>query len=320
MAKLANSFATFDAVGNREQLTDKIYMVDPEDTPFISAIGRVRVGGVFEEWQTDELEPATNNKVVQGNEPTPNAVTPTDRLGNRTQISEKTFAVTGTQEAVQKAGRKSEISYQGLKKSVELKRDQDFAALQNSTAIAAASTVAPQSRGVLGFIMTNTNHGVGGVDPNPYSNTAQVDGAVRDLEESMVKDISRQLYANSDNKANSLFVPAAQREIVSSFSGGAAKWRDAQKNEVNTTVDVYRTDYGRFTVVNSRHQRDRDIFALNLSTWKLGILRALQEIKLAKTGDNEKRMVNMEWTLICENEKSNAAIRDLATDDNPVTP
>src|SRR5690606_27521525 len=137
MAKLANSFATYDATGNREQLADAIYRVDPEDTPFISSIGRGKAGGVYEEWQTDDLDPATNNKVVQGNEPVPNAVTPTDRLGNRTQISEKTFAVTGTQEVVRKAGRQSEVTYQGMKKMGEIKRDQDFAALQNTTATAA---------------------------------------------------------------------------------------------------------------------------------------------------------------------------------------
>lgn len=311
MAKLANSFASYDAVGNREQLADAIYRVDPEDTPFISAIGRGKAGGVYEEWQTDDLEPATNNKVVQGNEPVPNAVTPTDRLGNRTQISEKTFAVTGTQEVVQKAGRQSEVTYQGMKKMVEIKRDQDFAALQNTTAIAAASATAPQARGVLGFVMTNTDHAADGEDPNPYTNTAPVDGTLRDFTEDMVHNVSALMYQNGDNKANSVFIPAGLRKAFSTFAGGADKWKDINSPELRTTIKVFETDYGVFRVVNSRHQRNREVFFINPSTWKLLFLRPLKEIPLAKTGDNEKRMVNCEWTLQCTNEKSNGAIRDV---------
>ena len=123
MAQLANSFATFNAIGLRESLADAIYNISPEDTPFLAAIGKGKAEATYEEWQTDALTAAANNKVEQGNEASPAAVTPTVRVGNRTQISEKTYAVTGTQEVVSKAGRKSEVAYQDAKKMGELKRD-----------------------------------------------------------------------------------------------------------------------------------------------------------------------------------------------------
>lgn len=178
MAQLANSFGTMTAIGNRESLANDIYNISPEETPFVSAIGKGKAYAVFEEWQTDALSAAANNKVEQGNEATIAATTPTVRVGNRTQISEKTFAITGTQEVVNKAGRKSEVSYQDAKKMVELKRDVEFGAIQNTTAIAASPGVAPQSRGALGWIATNTDIGVGGVDPNPITNTAPTDGTL----------------------------------------------------------------------------------------------------------------------------------------------
>lgn len=37
-----NSFTTYDAAGNREDLSDIIYRVDPTDTPFTSAIAKVK--------------------------------------------------------------------------------------------------------------------------------------------------------------------------------------------------------------------------------------------------------------------------------------
>ena len=167
MAQLSNALATFGAVGLRESLADAIYNINPEETPFISSIGKEKGSAQFEEWQTDVLAASANNKVEQGNEATFSAITPTVRVGNRMQISEKTYAVTGSQEAVSKAGRKSEIAYQDAKKMVELKRDMEFASMQNTTAIAAAAGVPGQARGIAGWLATNNSLGATGVAPNP---------------------------------------------------------------------------------------------------------------------------------------------------------
>lgn len=312
MAKLANSFATFDAVGNREALSDAIYNISPEETPFVSAIGKGKATAVYEEWQTDALEAATNNKVVQGNEPTPQVITPTVRLGNRTQISEKTFAVTGTQEVVNKAGRKSEVSYQDVKKMVELKRDIEFAALQNTTAIAAASATAPQSRGALGFIKTNTSKASDGVDPDPVANTAPTDGTQRAFTEALLVEAATKAW-NSGGNPNLLFLPSAQRPVFSAFNAGAQKQYAINEKELTATIAVYEGDYGTYKVVNSRYQRQRDVFGIDPGMWSVLTLRPFKSTELAKTGDNVKKMVNTEWTLKCDNEAANFAVRDLAT-------
>lgn len=310
MAKLANSFATFDAVGNREALSDQIYNISPEETPFVSAIGKGKATAVYEEWQTDALEAATNNKVVQGNEPSPQVITPTTHLGNRTQISEKTFAVTGTQEAVNKAGRKSEVSYQDVKKMVELKKDIDFACLQNTTAIAAAAATAPQARGALGFIKTNTSKASDGVDPDPVANTAPTDGTQRAFTEGLLVEAATKAWVSGGNPTL-LFLPAAQRPVFSAFNAGAQKQYAINEKELTATIAVYEGDYGIYKVVNSRHQRGRDVFGIDPSMWEVLTLRPFKPTELAKTGDNVKRMVNTEWTLKCNNEAANFAVRDL---------
>ncbi|MGB6105645.1 MAG: DUF5309 family protein [Pusillimonas sp.] len=312
MAKLADSFATFDAVGNRESLSDKIYRISPEETPFVSAIGKGKASAVLEEWQTDELAAAANNKVVQGNEATVAAVTPTVRLGNRTQISEKVYAVTGTQEAVAKAGRKSEVSYQDVKKMVELKKDIDFAALQNTTAIAAAAAVAPQARGVLGFIHTNTNFATAdGADPDPVTNTAPTDGTTRQWAETMLQDAGQKAWTNGAKNNLSLYIPAALRALFSTFDANATRNYAIKDKEVVATVEAYQGDFGLYKVVNSRHQRDRDVFGIDPAGWSILTLRPFKPQELAKTGDNIKKMVNTEWTLKCNNPLMNFAIRDL---------
>ncbi|TEA78644.1 DUF5309 domain-containing protein [Allopusillimonas ginsengisoli] len=313
MAKLANTFTTYDAVGNRESLADKIYRISPEETPFVSAIGKGKAKAVFEEWQTDDLAAPSNNKVVQGNEASPAAVTPTVRMGNRTQISEKTYAVTGTQEAVDKAGRKSEVSYQDVKKMVELKRDIEFAALQNSTAIAAADGTAPQSRGVLGFIHTNTSIGATGDDPDPVANTAQTDGTQRAFTETLLNEAATKGWNNGAKANLSLYVPSSQRAAFSGFDANATKNYLIKDKELTATIDVYQGDFGTYKVVNSRYQRQREVFGIDPSGWSILTLRPFKPIELAKTGDNVKKLVNTEWTLKCDNPLMNFAIRDLTT-------
>lgn len=80
------------------------------------------------------------------------AVTPTTRWGNYTQISTKNFLIARTENIVNKAGRGLEIDYQTVKKTKEIKRDAEFALIQNTTFNAGAFATARQSRGCAGWI------------------------------------------------------------------------------------------------------------------------------------------------------------------------
>ena len=125
MAAITNTYTRFDAKGVREDLSNVIYQISPEETPFMSNVGRENVSNTFFEWQTDDLAAAsTTNAQIEGDDITSfTAVTATVRLGNYTQISRKDVIIAGTLEAVDKAGRRSELSYQMAKKSAEIKRD-----------------------------------------------------------------------------------------------------------------------------------------------------------------------------------------------------
>lgn len=312
MAQQTNSFATFNAVGNREALADAIYRISPEETPFVSVIGKGSASSVFPEWQTDALGAAANNKVEQGNNATIAATTPTKRVGNRTQISEKTFSVTGTQEVVDKAGRKSEVAYQKAKKMIELKRDIEFAAINNTTAVTAATGVAPQARGIAGWLATNNSLGATGVAPNPDTNTAPTDGTLRTFTEAMLKDVGQKCWEQGGDPSL-LFVPAALRATVSGFTGVAQRTNDVKSKAATTvaTADIYVGDFGTYTVVNSRYQRARDVFLIDPKRWKLLTLRGMKATPLAKTGDADNWMINTEWTLQSNQEAASGAIRDL---------
>ena len=52
MTLATNALTAFSAIGNREDLSDVIYRVDPSDTPFISMCEAVKATAVTHEWQT----------------------------------------------------------------------------------------------------------------------------------------------------------------------------------------------------------------------------------------------------------------------------
>src|SRR6266436_2669875 len=121
MALPSQTFSTYAAIGNREDLSDVIYRIDPTDTPFMTAIEREKADAVNHEWQTQALAAAdTSNAQLEGDDATTNATTPTVRLGNICQISDKVARVTGTQQAVDHAGRDDELAYQEMLKGLEL--------------------------------------------------------------------------------------------------------------------------------------------------------------------------------------------------------
>src|SRR5262249_27618904 len=100
MAMPTNTFATYEWIGNHEDLSDGIYRTDPPDTPFMTGIEREKATSVNHEWQTQALAAAdTTNAQLEGDDAATTATTPTVRLGNICQISYKVPRVTGPQRA-----------------------------------------------------------------------------------------------------------------------------------------------------------------------------------------------------------------------------
>lgn len=312
MAQVANTFATFNSTRNRETLMNNIWNVSVADTPFVKLIGKSKADGVFEEWNTDEYAAGASNKVEQGNQSTVAALTPTVRLGNRTQISEKTFGVTGTQEAVEKAGGKSEYNYQLAKKMIELKKDIEFGCLQNTTSIAASAGVAPQARGLFGFMSSNVSLGATGVAANPVTNTAAVDGTQRAFTETLLKTVLQTMFDNgSDLDGSYILLPSTQRTVFDTFLAGQTRFDKAEDKSLTATLEVYIGPFGRVKAVNARHMRQREVAIINPEFLELATLRAMKDTPLAVVGDTRNVMVNTEWTLINRNPKAHGAILDL---------
>ena len=319
MAIVTNTFTRYSAVGIREDLSNVIYNISPEETPFISNISRENMKNTYFEWQTDALAAASaSNAALEGDDVSSfQAVTPTARVGNYTQISTKNVIISGTLEAVDKAGRRSELTYQLAKMGAELKRDMESALLANQAAVAGNTTTARRTAGLPAWLTSNTDFGTGGADPTVGSTptAARTDGTQRAFTETLLKNVVAEVW-NSGGTPKMLMVGSFNKQAASAFAGIATKFRDVpagQQAQIIGAADVYVSDFGTINIVPNRFQRARDAFVVDPEYASLAILRPIQQTELAKTGDAEKRLMLVEYGLKVSNQAAHGIVADLTT-------
>ena len=312
-------YQTYQSIGNREDLSDVIYNISPTDTPLLNTLARGKATAVYHEWQSDSLSAATTaNAAVEGADASDATMSPTTRLGNYTQIVQKTIKISGTLESVDKAGRKSEKAYQLSKASSELKRDIETILTANQGRSAGDASTARTMGAMLSWIKTNTNKSSGttaGVDPTTIGVSTRTDGTQRAFTETILKDVVQKVYSSGGNP-KILMVGPFQKQAVSSFAGIAAQRYMAPGNEPTTIIgaaDVYMSDFGTMSVVPNRFMRTRDALVLDPEYAAVAYLRPFATNELAKAGDAEKTQILAELTLEMRNEAAHGIAADLST-------
>ena len=313
MAQPTNTFDSYDSIGNREDLRDIIYNIAPTQTPFMTNAGRGNATNTLHEWQTDSLAAAVdNNAAIEGDDATLEASTPTVRVGNYTQILDKTVVITNTLEAVDRAGRAKEMTYQLAKRSKELKRDMESSLTANQARVAGNSTLGRRLGGLGSWVAENENVGAGGVAPTGDGTDARTDGTQRAFDEDDLNDVIRQCWTEG-GEPNMIMVGPFNKTVLTGFTGNATKYKDVQDKKIINAVDIYVSDFGEMTVVPNRFQRERDAWVLDMDMWEVAFLRDFMVRELSRTGDSEKRLLNVECTLVSKEQKASGIVADLTT-------
>jgi len=316
-------FRTYTAIGQREDLSNTIFNIAPTETPVVSSIGKTKATATYHEWQTDDLAAASAAGLIEGADASGASDTPTTRVGNRTQIQGKTVHISGTLDAVDKAGRKTETAYQLAKAGQELKRDMEKTILGN---VAASNGTAGSAARLLGSIQswlgTNFVTMTDGVAPVGANGTAaRTEGATASaFTEAKLKDVVKSCFENGGNPTL-LVVPPTQKQVVSTFTGIAEQRYQAPAAKATTIIgaaDVYLSDFGTLSVVPDRFMTAdttpdaEQALVLDPTMASVATLRPFESNLLAKTGDSEKHQMLVEYTLQVSNEKAHGIVADLA--------
>lgn len=322
MAAVANTFLTTSAVGNREELSDVVSRITPEDTPIYSMIGKGSCKSVHPEWETDVLEAPGENIQPEGNDYTFGSITPPARLGNYTQIMRKDWIISGTQEVVDEAGNIQKRKMTKLKRGIELRKDVELGIVTNNASVAGSTR---EFGGLPTWITSNANREAGGSNGGFNSGTgltvAATNGSQRAFTKVIMDDVAKQGYEEGANFKSLVVSPYIKSVFVTFMSDtNVAAFRYAASGGKNTIVgnaDVYEGPYGKLTVVPNRVMAAsagvaRNAFFVDTEFAEFLWLRKIQEDKdVAKTGDAQKGVLIGEGTLKIKNERGLGVAADV---------
>ena len=317
MTAPTNTTTTLVTIGNREDLEDVIYRVAPEDTPLSSNIGKATAKSVYHEWQTETLAtPVSTNAQLEGDDITaldsPNLTT---RVGNYCQILRKAGGVSGTEEVVDKAGRKSEMNRQKVLKGIEAKRDLEMRIIGNYASNVESGATPRRTAGILAWLVSNVSRGAGGSSGGFSAGivSAATNGTQRTFTEALVKSTLSTAFGNGA-KPSQAYMGPTDKQVFSGFTGIASMRSDAEGEKMATIIgaaDVYVSDFGNLTLIPHAYGLTRDCLLLDPEMVSIGTLRGWGVDPLAKTGDSERFLLTGEKALVCKNEKAHAVIADI---------
>jgi hypothetical protein len=312
MGQPSSTFSSYDAVGNREDLSDIVYNVDPTETPYLSSMPKGKATSTKHEWQTRALTAASgSNAVIEGDDATTDAGTANTRLYNYRQISDKVALVTGTQEVLDKAGATSEMARQMADRMKELKRDVETTLLQNVAYVAGTDTLASKAAGLATYIKTNISKDAGGTAAAGTGADIYTNGTARPLLEEYVEAALVTGWSNGANPTKG-YLNAFQKRKFATFSGSSQKNIDGASKKVINSVDFYVDPMGtEISLVPCRQMPTDMIYFLDMEYVKFCTVRNFTTHDLAKTGDSIRKQIIVEYTQEVCNEKGHCGVYDL---------
>lgn len=257
----ATSYNQAGISANREDFTDKLTILSPEETPILSLIPKgKKPGNALREWQVDNLDAPKFDGVLEGADATSfaNKAAARVRLANRVQKFRREWAVTDIQEASDQAGLSSEVAYAKSKSLRELKTDIESAISSDQDTQADDGVNPYKLRGLGEWIKATAQSDLAvpaayrtpaaSIDTNTSVTEAQFNAVFQSIYETVGKSGSFKLVAGPtlkstiSNYTRSEGITTASRYNVN---------ENATTKQITLTVDVYVGDFHRVEIIPS---------------------------------------------------------------------
>ena len=275
----------------------------------MSSIGTRNVKNVVFDWQTESLPTPSGTGQLEGFELSRAASTATARVSNVCQISYRDATVTGSQDASDAAGKRSEMAHQLAIMAKALKRDMEEALCQKGAKTTGDATTARVTGGFESWITTNDSRGTSGASTG--GGAAPTDGTQRALTETLLKDVLELMFA-SGAEPNLAICGPHNKQVISGFTGRSQARQMVDANTVEASVSIYSSDFGELKIVPSNRSRERSLLLVDPEFAKVSYLRSFDTIDIATIGDAETKMIVVEYGLEVSNEAAHGVVADLS--------
>ena len=218
---MASQSFTYDSpVGNKEDISEILTMISPDDSPLYSGWGRGTCKAMTHSWLTDSLRAAAANKHTEDAAYSVAITQPRVKLTNNVQIFMAGYYVTESQESTDKYAVESEIGRQMTKAMKEIVLDAEKAIVDNASTNAGDSTTAPQLGGVPTFNTVNV-----------------VNASSAALTEEMLND-AIQLAWEAGGNVDTVYCSGKNKRTISGWTAGATKNMNASEKKAINVVNV----------------------------------------------------------------------------------
>ena len=322
MAVITNTFQSTSAVGVREELSDVVSRITPEDTPIYSMVEKVSFDTKHPEWETDALAAPGANAQLEGDDYTFGSTTPPTRLGNYTQIMRKEGIISGTQEEQNEAGNVQKVKYQKLKKGVELRKDVEFAIVSNTASVSGTTRYFGSLPSWPTSNVSRNSGSNGGFSSGSGLTVAETTGTQRAFTKTLLDTVMQSCFNSGANITDVVVSPYVKSVFVTFMSdSNVAPFRMAVdaggKRTIIATADYYEGPFGRVAVIPNRVAATsaavaRRVHLLDDEMLAMKVLRKMAaDPSVITNADSEAGVIIGEHTLCVRNEAGLGCIADV---------
>jgi hypothetical protein len=303
------------AVSNREDLTDVLTILAPEETPVLSSASKQKASSTFVEWTVDKLADPVSTGISEGADVTAftDKFASRARLGNYVQKFRRDYMVSDLQEAVDSVG-PAKVAQAEAKAIREIKRDIEKTLLSDNDRNAEDGAGQP-------YTLRGLGRWIGGSDsdvPTDYRTpSGSVSTAGANITETQFNTLIRSVYEQIGSTQNlTLVADTNLRTQISDFARFANGVADAGTDQyirtVNTdmgnstiklSVEIYQSDFGTVTIVNSNPKCSNDTtnldegYLVNPEYYGIHDLIPMGSTRLPNMGGGERGYVDCSLTL-----------------------
>ena len=298
---------TGSAVSNREDLSQELTILAPEETPLLTLCPKIKASGTFYEWTVDSLNAPVTTGISEGSDVTSftNQFQKRGRLGNYVQIHRDDFLVSGLQQAVTSVG-PANVAQAEMKSLRQLKRSVEATiASNNEMSVENGAGTPYATRGLGKWLQTAAQ----AVNPVPVDYRTPGDSIKTSLSETDFNSLIGSIFnVNGEMNSLTLIAGSAVRRAVSGFtrtSGATGNTyqvtQDSTTKKITLSVELYDTDFGVIKVMNANPacMPTGTGYVINPKYLGYASLIPMGSTRLENQGGGERGFVDATGALVC---------------------
>jgi hypothetical protein len=317
----AAKVGTGSAVSNREDLSNELSILAPEETPILSLCGKGKASATYTEWTVDSLASPATTGISEGSDVTSFSDKFADRarLGNYIQLMRRDYIVSNLQQAVTSVG-PANVAQAEAKSMREIKRDIEATIASDNEMTVENGAGTPYGMRGLGKWIQSTAQATNAV-PAAYR-TPSGSIIASTLSESSFNTMIGSIFArNGEMNSLTLVANVALRQLISNFtratpaSAGVTYHvnQDATSKQITLSVNLYDSDFGLVKIVNGNPScmptgSTNVGYVLNPKYIGFNTLIPMGATRLENQGGGERGFIDVAGTLVCKHPQAHGKI------------